>query len=101
VSANGVAVLQAPAAPKWCVALVKLALSGAGVACLERSLLLQAWHLAHGRPLDVIVAVAPPAGGFIAHAWLENEAAPTGGPAFTELARLAPSGNGRVTWRAR
>lgn len=101
VGPEGVVVLDAPTAPKWCEPLIKQALRSAGVPCLERSLLLQAWHLAHRRPLDVIVAVAPPAGGFMAHAWLENEAAPSGGPGFTELARLAPSGNGRVTWRPR
>lgn len=55
--------------------------------CLERSVILQAWDAAHGRPCDLIIGVTAPGGGFQAHAWLDGE--PSGGD-FTELKRLAP-----------
>ncbi|MGH2800689.1 MAG: lasso peptide biosynthesis B2 protein [Thermoleophilaceae bacterium] len=57
--------------------------------CLERALLLQRWHGAQGRPLDVVVGVTSSKDGFRAHAWLEDEPAP-GSPRFDELLRLSP-----------
>ena len=57
--------------------------------CLERSLVLQRWHAAHGRPLDVVIGVKPPASDFAAHAWLEGEPPPRG-MTFGELMRLSP-----------
>ena len=57
--------------------------------CLERALVLQRWHEAHGTPRDVIVAVRGPTMDFAAHAWLEGE--PDGDAStFAELMRLPP-----------
>jgi hypothetical protein len=56
--------------------------------CLERAIVLQRWHAAHGRSVDVIVGVTAP-GDFRAHAWLDCEPAPAF-PRFAELFRLAP-----------
>jgi hypothetical protein len=55
--------------------------------CLERATVLQAWHLAHGRPRDVVVGVRGSA-EFGAHAWLDGAA---GGAGYTELLRRPPS----------
>jgi hypothetical protein len=55
--------------------------------CLERATVLQAWHLAHGRPRDVVVGVRGP-DSFGAHAWLDGAA---GGAGYTELLRRPPS----------
>ena len=38
--------------------------------CLERSLILQAWHLGQGREYEVLVGVEPSESGIEAHAWL-------------------------------
>jgi hypothetical protein len=54
--------------------------------CLESAMLLQHWHSTHGRPLDVLVGVTG-SEGFGAHAWLEDEPAPS---RFAELFRLSP-----------
>ena len=55
--------------------------------CLERATVLQAWHLAHGRPRDVVLGVRGPA-AFGAHAWLDGTA---GGSRYAEVVRRAPS----------
>jgi hypothetical protein len=55
--------------------------------CLERATVLQAWHLAHGRPRDVVVGVRGSA-EFGAHAWLDGAA---GGAGYTELLRRPAS----------
>jgi hypothetical protein len=57
--------------------------------CLERSLVLQRWHAAHGRSLDVVIGVRAPARDFLAHAWLDGEP-PPGDMTFDELVRLKP-----------
>jgi Transglutaminase-like superfamily len=56
--------------------------------CLERAIVLQRWHAAQGRSVDVIVGVTAP-GDFRAHAWLDYEPEPAF-PRFDELFRLAP-----------
>ena len=57
--------------------------------CLERALVLQRWHSAHGQDRDVIIAVKGPSLDFEAHAWLDGE--PDGDiESFAELMRLAP-----------
>lgn len=58
--------------------------------CLERALVLQRWHAAHGQPLDVIVGVAGSGPSFRAHAWLENETGTAATTPFTELRRVKP-----------
>jgi hypothetical protein len=56
--------------------------------CLERALVRQRWHAAHGQPRDVVIGVRGPAADFGAHAWLEGD---PGGPGeFTELTRWPP-----------
>lgn len=57
--------------------------------CLERALVLQRWHSAHGDERDVIIAVRGPSIDFAAHAWLDGEPDPGAG-SFAELMRLAP-----------
>jgi hypothetical protein len=57
--------------------------------CLERALVLQRWHRAHGDERDVIIAVKGPTVDFAAHAWLDGE--PDGDVGrFAELMRLPP-----------
>jgi hypothetical protein len=56
--------------------------------CLERALVLQSWHSAHGRPQDVVIGIAGARSEFRAHAWLVEE--PQEGSGFRELARVAP-----------
>jgi Transglutaminase-like superfamily len=41
--------------------------------CLERAMVLQEWHAAHGESREVVIAVGRPEGSFRAHAWLEGE----------------------------
>lgn len=41
--------------------------------CLERSLIVQQWLLALGRPHDVLIGVAGGRAPAVAHAWLEGE----------------------------
>ena len=53
--------------------------------CLERSLVLQRWHAAHGSVRDVVIGVTG-ASDFGAHAWLEGER--DGGASFAELSRI-------------
>jgi hypothetical protein len=60
-----------------------------GASCLERSLVLQRWHAAHGRRLDVVIGVKAPVSDFLAHAWLDGEPPPAG-MTFDELLRLHP-----------
>ena len=57
--------------------------------CLERSLVLQRWHAAHGHPVDVVIGVKAPVSDFLAHAWLDGEPAPAD-MTFDELLRLHP-----------
>jgi transglutaminase superfamily protein len=57
--------------------------------CLERALVLQRWHQAHGNGRDVVIAVKNARFDFAAHAWLDGE--PDGDvEAFAELLRLPP-----------
>jgi hypothetical protein len=60
--------------------------------CLVRSLVLQRWHAAHGRPQELVIGVTAPSSGFLAHAWLADED-PCHRDHFTELLRNpAPAG---------
>lgn len=57
--------------------------------CLERSRILQAWELAHGRPCEVVIGVSRPSEGFKAHAWLDRgDASPAGATPYEEIIRL-------------
>lgn len=82
---------RAAAVPGWAsvgsVRGVTGVLGSLRATCLERSLVLQAWHAARGVDRDVIIGVTAPAGGFAAHAWLEGE--PEGDDGFQEIHRLS------------
>jgi hypothetical protein len=58
--------------------------------CLEGALVRQRWHAAQGRAYDVVIGVTSPAGGFTAHAWLEDPAVPPVVTQYTEIKRVAP-----------
>ncbi len=57
--------------------------------CLERSLILQAWHAQVGEFRDVIIGVTAPGDEFGAHAWLDG-LEPASDEDFHELRRLPP-----------
>jgi hypothetical protein len=57
--------------------------------CLERSLVLQRWHAAHGDRRDVVIGVNGATADFSAHAWLDGEQLPPEAR-FDELVRLPP-----------
>lgn len=75
-----------PELPAGAVRAVKTALKARRASCLESSLVLQEWHLAHDRPLDLVIGVTAPGADFHAHAWLEEED-PRPGEEFTEILR--------------
>jgi hypothetical protein len=56
------------------------------LSCLERSLVRQRWHAAHGSPRDVVIGVGRPGEDFGAHAWLEGDP-PTESDGFTAMLR--------------
>ena len=64
---------------------VERVLSRVHASCLERSLVRQCWHAAHGRPRDVVIGVRGTAPNFEAHAWLDGDS--EGAEAFTEITR--------------
>ena len=57
--------------------------------CLERSLVLQRWHAAHGQRRDVVIGVNGAPADFSAHAWLDGEQLPPDAQ-FDELVRVRP-----------
>jgi len=57
--------------------------------CLVRSLVLQAWDAAHGRPRDLIIGVTAPSEEFRAHAWLEGDRVDRS--LYSELTRRGPT----------
>jgi hypothetical protein len=78
-----------PALPDSAEYAVHAVLRRRSASCLERSLVLQRWHAARGRPLDVVIGVQTPVSDFAAHAWLDGEIAPED-TQFGELLRLSP-----------
>lgn len=83
----GARVLQPPGLPPESVRCVLTVLQRRRATCLERSLVLQKWHSAHGVDRDIILGVTAPGSGFSAHAWLDGET--DEGSEFHELRRLA------------
>jgi hypothetical protein len=78
--------LDAPdAIPESGLLGVRAALRLSRSRCLARSLVLQRWHAAHGRPMDMVIGVTG-AHDFGAHAWLDDGATREG-DGFTELLR--------------
>ncbi|MGH2819941.1 MAG: lasso peptide biosynthesis B2 protein [Actinomycetota bacterium] len=64
---------------------VRRVVRGLDGTCLERAVVLQRWHAAHGDPRALLIGVTTPSSGFRAHAWLEGEE--PGEAEFTTLAR--------------
>jgi hypothetical protein len=82
-----VAVDPPPRLPGHAVRGVRFVLGGRESTCLQRALVLQAWHTAQGNPREVVIGVASSDGEFSAHAWLDGDSSgPTHG--FQELVRL-------------
>ena len=79
-----------PTLPDEALRGVNAVLRRRSYSCLERSLVLQVWHAAHGRPMDVVIGVTPPGANFGAHAWLDGEPDPYAGR-VRELKRV-PAG---------
>jgi len=52
---------------------VEAVLRRRGRTCLERALVLQAWHAAAGKSRDVVIGVALSEPRFRAHAWLDGD----------------------------
>jgi hypothetical protein len=83
-----VSVAPPPALPGSALRGVEAVLLRRDPSCLERSLILQRWHAAHGVAHDIVIGVTAPA-QFSAHAWLDGEPDAEAGP-FFEIARLRP-----------
>lgn len=80
-----------PPLPAAAARAVRATLRGRRASCLEAAIILQRWHAAHGRPLDLVIGVTAPGPGFHAHAWLEGEDLRPVEP-FTEILRR-PAGS--------
>jgi hypothetical protein len=80
-----------PALPASAVRGVNATTRYLGATCLERSLLLQEWLLAHGHRHTLVIGVPRPGDEtFIAHAWLEGHDRADDAHEFAELVRLDP-----------
>lgn len=75
-----------PPLPAGAIRGVRFVLRHRGASCLEAAVVLQRWHAAHGRPVDLVIGVTSPGADFHAHAWLEGEESPPEGT-FTEIVR--------------
>jgi hypothetical protein len=69
---------------------VELALRLGHATCLERSLIVQRWLLAHGRSHDVLVGVAGGVDALDAHAWVHRYDAPDQADGYRVLTRVSP-----------
>jgi Transglutaminase-like superfamily len=78
-----------PALPGSATPLVETVMRRTNASCLERSLVLQAWHAARGERRDLIIGVSAPNEEFGAHAWLEDDP-PTESRGLAELTRWPP-----------
>ena len=77
-----------PALPAHALRGLRLAFRVRRATCLERALVLQRWHSAHGQKRDVVIAVRTGGRLFEAHAWLDGDPDPVAG-SFSELMRVA------------
>ena len=82
-----VAVSPPPPLPPRAVRGVRFVLAGRAGTCLQRALVLQAWHAAQGNPREVVIGVTGSSDTFSAHAWLDG-APGDPGRGFDELLRL-------------
>ena len=80
-----------PYASPWLTRLVAARLAMQHATCLERSLMMQRWLMAIGRPHDVLIGVRSPRETTIAHAWLDHESS----RGHHILLRLPPVGTPR------
>jgi hypothetical protein len=62
-----------PSLPPEAGRVVEAVLRRRGRTCLERALVLQAWHAADGKSRDVVIGVARSEPRFRAHAWLDGD----------------------------
>jgi hypothetical protein len=86
-----------PPVPPTALRGVSAVLRRSRTSCLVRATVRQAWHAAHGTPIELVIGVTAPAAGFRAHAWLEGDPESTS-DAYTELLRRpAPVGAARVS----
>ena len=79
-----------PRLPAHAVRGVRFVLGGRESTCLQRALVLQAWHTAQGNPREVVIGVAGSSGDFSAHAWLDGDPGEAD-QGFQELLRLPAS----------
>jgi len=77
-----------PRLPATAATAVRAALRLSGASCLERALVEQAWHQAHGASRDLVIGVTSPR-DFRAHAWLDGDP-PCHDEALEELLRRRP-----------
>jgi len=68
---------------------VEAALRRRHATCLERSLILQRWLIAHGAPHEVLIGVTGRADGIEAHAWIDGYDPEAQGEGFRVLTRVA------------
>lgn len=87
VPVNELRIRRPPALPAAAGRGVRAVLRRTDPTCLERSLVLQAWAVAHGEAIDVVIGVNGTGEQFAAHAWLDGEADGERG-AFRELMRV-------------
>jgi len=87
---RNVRVPAAPPVPRSAGRAVRFMLSREEPSCLERSLVLQRWLLAHGVERDVVIGTTGNASkAFTAHAWVDGERVPEA-LGYVEMIRLAP-----------
>ena len=79
-----------PALPAGSRRGVQAVLRRTSPTCLERSMVLQKWLLAHGVPCEVVVGVRRDGDGIGAHAWLDVEDGRTETTPYAEIHRLPP-----------
>jgi hypothetical protein len=70
---------------------VEVALRRCRATCLERSLIVQRWLVAHGERHDVVVGVSGGSQFMEAHAWVESYDPQDHGEGFRVLTRVPPS----------
>jgi hypothetical protein len=87
-----VEVIAAPPSQSASVRGVELALRLRRATCLERSLVVQRWLLAQGRPHDVLVGVSGGVDAIDAHAWIDRYDADEQGEGYRVLTRVGPRG---------
>jgi len=77
-----------PYAAPWLTGFIAVRLAMLHATCLERSVIMQRWLMAIGRPHDLLIGVKSPRETTIAHAWLDHEDS----RGHHVLMRLPPSG---------